>query len=47
VKDVTTSRLIKLKKTMKRILTVVGERQKIRKEYRERLEEEYIEQKKT
>lgn len=33
-KDESKPRLLKVRQTMKRILTVVGERQKIRREYR-------------
>ena len=38
------TRLISLKKTMARILTVISERKKVRENYRKHLEDEYVEE---
>jgi hypothetical protein len=46
-KDTSQFRILKLKKTMSRILTVIEERTLIRKKYRERLEQEYIDKKRS
>jgi len=38
------TRLVSLKKTMARILTILSERKKVRESYRSQLEDEYVEE---